>query len=415
MTVAPNEPTADPEALSAGTQVGEHVIDDVLGSGGFARVYRARHPVLGTEVAIKVITRALALDPDATQRFIREAQAASRIVHPNVVRVVGFGRLDDGRAYQTMELVRGRSLAEYLTTHAPLPLHEALGILAAVARALEAAHAAGIVHRDVKPANVLLEGTGAAVHARLSDFGIAKALELDDAPNLTTTGVTLGTPSYMAPEQALGRTIGPATDVYSFGVLAFELLTGRVPFEGESAFATMVMQVQTSPPAASSVCPEIGDRFDAALKAMLAKHPEDRPATIAAALASLQVGTPQGPAVSSVRVRKTRWAVTASVTAIALVGLGVGIWSWSSRAAEASEAASSTDAFVPVIGPIQEPVGVEPVPQRVPDAVPTVKSRAVEPTSKPQPRKRVPADAAQAEPPAIDPADDIEPPGRYKL
>lgn len=398
MSVAPDDPHADPEALDPGALVGEHVVEDVLGVGGFARVYRARHPVLGHKVAVKIITRALALDAGATQRFIREAQAASRIVHPNVVRVIGFGRLEDGRAYQTMELVEGLSLADHLDANQQVPLHEALAILEAVANALEAAHAAGIVHRDVKPANVLLDRAGGALRARLSDFGIAKALELEDAPNLTTTGVTLGTPNYMSPEQALARPVSPATDIYSFGVLAFELLTGKVPFEGESAFATMVMHVQTPPPLASTVCPELGSRFDAALGAMLAKHPADRPPTIGAALAAL-VGPP--PAVVAVAKRRRRRSVTAGVLLVAAAAIALVV-----RArghAEDPAAPSPLHLAAPVELPVAGQMSVREV-----APPPTVTDTA--PAKRPQPRVTPPPDAPQ-----IDPADDIQPPPKYKL
>lgn len=287
--------TADPaERLPVGTAVGDYVLEDVLGLGGFACVYRAHHDVLGTSVAIKILSRALALDVEATRRFVREAQSASRITHPNVVRVLGFGKLPDGRAYQVMELVEGPTLEAHLAQRGRLPAAETLAILEGVAAALDAAHAAGIVHRDLKPANVLLDpAPDGRLVPRLSDFGIAKALEGDDTNHhLTRTGTTLGTPSYMSPEQALGREVGPASDVYSFGVVAFELLAGVRPFEGESPFATMMMHVQAPVPAPSSVFPALGAQFDAAVRAMLAKQPEDRPRTIAEAMTALRVAAP---------------------------------------------------------------------------------------------------------------------------
>ncbi len=275
---------SDPEVLPAGSLVGDYELLGLIGVGGFARVYRARHRVLRTEVAIKIISRALALDEEASERFVREARAASRILHPSVVRVLGFGTLADGRAFQIMELVEGCSLDEHLAEH-DVTVEEALSILGVIANALHAAHAVHIIHRDLKPANVLMGPQG---EPRLADFGIAKALEADEDPRMTRTGVTLGTPTYMSPEQALGRSVGVASDIYSFGVVAFELLTGTVPFEGESPFETMLMHVQRDPPRVSERKPAVGTRFDAAIAALLAKHPEDRPTSIESAVATLR-------------------------------------------------------------------------------------------------------------------------------
>jgi hypothetical protein len=269
--------------------------------------------VLSAEVAIKVITRALALDADASARFVREARAASAIAHPGIVRVLGFGKLADGRAYQVMELIAGPALDDHLAEAGRLPRAEALRLLDAIAAALDAAHAAGIVHRDLKPANVLLAPGPSGPMPRLADFGIAKALEGETNPQLTRTGTTLGTPTYMSPEQALGRPVGPASDVYSFGVVAFELLTGEVPFPSESPLETMMHHVQTAAPAPSSVAPDLGPGFDAAMAALLAKRPEERPASAAAAMAALRAA---GAVARPARGRARRWLAA---------GLGAGM------------------------------------------------------------------------------------------
>ncbi len=320
----PDEPGAG-DLLPPGTPVGEYVLDVQLGEGGFARVYEAHHDVLGTRVAIKVLSRALALDTEAMQRFVREAQAASRIAHPGVVRVLGFGKLADGRAYQVMELVNGPTLESYIEGRGRLDIEAALDILAAIAAALDGAHAAGIVHRDLKPANVLLATVDGRLVPRLADFGIAKALEGDDSGHLTRTGTTLGTPMYMSPEQALGRPVGPSSDVYSFGVVAFELLTGRLPFEGESAFATMMLHVQGSPPAPSTIDAALA-RFDAAILQLLAKEPPDRPPTIAEAMAALRVapapGERAGPAPR--RARRTGLIAVFATGVVVLGAIGLG-------------------------------------------------------------------------------------------
>ena len=277
----------DEEQLPIGFVVGEFAVEKLLGIGGFARVYQAKHPVLGQLVAIKVLTKAVGADPEAMRRFIREAQAASRIDHANVVKVLGFGRLTDGRAYQLMELVDGPTLDDHLRRHGALPLAQALAFLDGIATALSAAHALGIVHRDLKPANVLLENRNGTLVPRLTDFGIAKALDGEQDSKLTRTGSTLGTPAYMSPEQALGKSIGASSDVYAFGVLAFELFSGDVPFVGESPFAIMMQHVQEPPPLLSIVSPRLGPTFDQAILAMLNKRPELRPPSVAQAMQRL--------------------------------------------------------------------------------------------------------------------------------
>ncbi|MBC7974832.1 MAG: serine/threonine protein kinase, partial [Myxococcales bacterium] len=311
----------DLEHLPADTRVGEYLIEQLIGVGGFARVYRAHHPVLGTRVAVKVITRALALDPEAIQRFVLEAQAASRITHPGVVRILDYGKLLDGRAYQVMELIEGPALDHHLDRVGRVPLDQALRLLAEIAAALDAAHDAGIVHRDLKPANVLLAPAADGPSARLADFGIAKALETEGAtPQLTRTGTTLGTPAYMSPEQALGRAVGKPSDVYAFGVVAFELITGRVPFAGETPFETMMMHVQTPAPMPSAVCVELGPRFDAAMGSLLAKHPEQRPTTLAAAMAMLREELVASAPVAASSHRRPR-VVAAGLAVLALAAV----------------------------------------------------------------------------------------------
>ena len=375
VTASTPELDEDPERLPPGTPVGEYLLGELLGSGGFARVYQGRHPVLRSQVAIKVITRALALDPDASQRFVREALAASKIAHPGVVRVLGFGKLPDGRAYQVMELVEGPALDDYLAEHGPLPLAEALRLLEAIADALDAAHAAGIVHRDLKPANILLAPGPGGPRPRLADFGIAKAVEFTDAPNLTRTGTTLGTPVYMSPEQALGRPIGAASDVYSFGVVAFELITGKVPFESDSPLETMMHHVQTTAPAPSSVLPGLGPRFDAALAALLAKTPGARPPTVAAAMRSLR-SLRTSPAPSAARPGSgRRWAIGAAVAALVAALAAAGVIALPDR----KLASAPPAAPAPVVSPVPPPPALTNAP--LPEEMAQARSAAARPTA----------------------------------
>lgn len=373
------EPSSDPESLPPGTAVGDYDLESLLGAGGFARVYRARHRVVRAPVAIKVITRALALDEDASERFVREARAAMRIAHPNVVRILGFGSLPDGRAYQVMELVEGSSL-DHRIEHEVLPVEEALRILDAVAEGLHAAHSAGIVHRDLKPANVLIAQDGTP---RLADFGIAKALEGDEDPRMTRTGVTLGTPTYMSPEQALGRHVGLASDIYAFGVVAFELLCGSVPFEGTSPFETMLKHVQEEPPRLSARRPELGTGFDDAITAMLAKHPEDRPATIHLAMAALRRGAaPTSPPPEPRPRRRRRFALAALALVVPATIAAV-------RLAHAPEVAPVAldlpEALAPATAPARRAITFLPPPPPAP---------SVEPAAVPAPSKATPPPVA---------------------
>ncbi len=418
-------PEADLEHLPAGTRVGEYVIDQPIGVGGFARVYRARHPVLATRVAVKVITRALALDAEATQRFVREAQAASRIAHPGIVRVLGYGQLRDGRAYQVMELIEGPALDHHLAQVGRLPLDESLRILDAIAAALDAAHAAGIIHRDLKPANVLLAAAAGGPSPRLADFGIAKALETESAtPHLTRTGTTLGTPAYMSPEQALGRTVATASDVYAFGVVAYELITGRVPFQGETPFETMMMHVQAPPPPPSQIRPELGERFDAAMASLLAKHPDQRPAGLAEAMTMLR----REPAAPS---RATRRAPVA-LAAVVVMASAVGGYVWWSRgpvpaavpiAAPAAAASPASAAAPPIAAPpIAAPLApTDPAPPpadltrgsvAAPPSAEVVRSRPSAPARQ-RPAAGAASPARRASPPAP-PADQLERPPDYQ-
>lgn len=355
------EPDAiDEEQLPAGFVVGEFVVETLLGRGGFARVYRAKHPVLGHRVAIKVLTRAVGADPEAMRRFIREAQAASRVDHENVVKVLGFGKLVDGRAYQLMELVDGPSLDDHLGQQGTLPLPQTLSFLDGIAKALSAAHALGIIHRDLKPANVLILNKGGTLVPRLTDFGIAKAIDGEHDSKLTRTGSTLGTPTYMSPEQALGQAIGTSSDVYAFGVLAFELLTGNVPFDGESPFAIMMQHVQATPPLVSKVAPALGTMFDQAILEMLNKQPDLRPASIAAAMARLHsaAASTTEPSTRSLvghKAKRRRITAIALATAIGMGSVAVALFAMNSAPSKNQDAAPLPPAALAQPGPAVPP------------------------------------------------------------
>lgn len=260
-----------------GQRIGSYTVTDTLGRGGYGEVLAAVHDVLGRDVAIKVLHAKWSDDPDAVRRFVAEAQAVNAVRHPNIVDVVDFGTLDDGRHYHVMERLRGESLRQRLDARGALPLGEAIAVLHAVAAALDAAHDAGIVHRDVKPENVFLHHDGEREHVKLIDFGLAKLVKHDAAP--TQSGVIMGTPAYMAPEQCRGREVDRHTDSYAFGVLAYEVLTGAVPLRGADPVATLLAHVHETPqpPSKSAALPRA---VDAVILPLLAKTPSARPSKL---------------------------------------------------------------------------------------------------------------------------------------
>jgi hypothetical protein len=277
--------------IDAGTRIGDYVVEARRGSGGFAAVYRARDVETGAPVAIKVLHAFLARTASVRRRFWREAETIARLAHPRIVRLLAHGE-HDGLPYLVMAWLEGETLAEVIRARGAIPLDEAMPIFEALAGALAAAHAHGVVHRDLKAANVALTDDGAT----LLDFGIAK---LADVPSggFTTPGARLGTPHYMAPEQLLGRSIDPRTDVYAFGILVFEAVTGRRPFDGPSLSEVEERQL-TEPPPAPSRLAAVPAALDAVIARAMAKQPDHRHATIGELLAELRAvaaGTPAPP------------------------------------------------------------------------------------------------------------------------
>lgn len=275
--------------LPPGALVSDYAIESLLGEGSFGKVYRAVHPVIGRRAAVKVLSRALSADPQSVSRFIAEARAIVELRSPHIVDVYGFGALDDGRQYYLMELLDGDTLEAHLRERGKLGGSEAMRILTGIADALSVAHAAGIVHRDLKPENVFvaIDVAGQPV-PKLLDFGVAKLLGKQQLAFRTSTGAMVGTPTYMAPEQALGLEVDHRADIYAFGIVAFELLAGRPPFEAPSLIELVRLHTSEPPPLLSTLRAELGAAFDAPLVHLLAKDPADRPATIADGLEELR-------------------------------------------------------------------------------------------------------------------------------
>ena len=261
-------------------------LDEPIASGGMGDVWRGTDELLGRVVAIKVLHAggtSVGEGDDFRTRFRDEARHSARLTHPNIATVYDFGE-EEGHPYLVMELVEGESLADLLGRRGPLPAQEVAALLGQAALALEAAHSADVVHRDVKPANIMVTAGGVA---KLTDFGIARAAA---GSGLTRTGEVLGTPHYLSPEQALGQSATPASDVYALGVIGHELLTGHRPFDGESMVATALAHVNAPAPQLPATVPE---PLRGTIMAALAKEPADRPASAGEVAAAL--GVPAGP------------------------------------------------------------------------------------------------------------------------
>ena len=262
-----------------GEVIGNYRVVALLGEGGMGVVYRAEHVQLGKQVALKVVQPALSADPMMVQRFFTEARAASSIDHPGIVEVNDFGTHADGRAYLVMTLLRGENLEERLE-RGPLPVTEAITILAQAAAALAAAHDRGIIHRDLKPDNIFLvpnEMMPSGTQVVLLDFGIAK-LTTERSSNCTQVGALIGTPAYMSPEQCTGRAdLDHRTDLYCLGCILFHALCGRPPFVSDQGTGVMVAaHMLDRPPTPSSIEPCVPSAVEAIVMQLLEKDPAER-------------------------------------------------------------------------------------------------------------------------------------------
>jgi len=251
------------------TIAGRYVLRGPLGTGGMADVFVADDLRLHRQVAVKLVPAA-AITPTVRARFVREARSAARIVHPNAAVVYDAGE-SEGFLYLVMERVAGHTLAERLAATGPVPVREAAEVAIAVLGALGAAHAAGVIHRDVKPANIIVGPAG----VKLVDFGIAALLD-DAGSNLTAAGELVGTPKYLAPEQVSGGPATPATDVYAVGVVLFEMLTGTPPFDRSTPVATALAHREDAPPDVRTLRSDVPPRVAAVVTTALQKDPADR-------------------------------------------------------------------------------------------------------------------------------------------
>jgi CheY-like chemotaxis protein len=295
----PVEPRNPAQAMPGTVLAGRYRLDALIGGGSFGTVFRARHLELEREVAVKVLATSAGTDPEALARFRREGASACRVQHPNAVAVLDFGVNPGGVAYLVMELLHGHSLEKELEDEARLPPRRCAEIVVPVCSALAAAHAAGVVHRDVKPSNVFLHQTPQGEVPKILDFGIAKMSgEAAIGQSLTVDGSLLGTPAYMAPERFRRGPYGTKSDIYSVGAMLYEMLSGRLPFIPSSAdpLALVAMQAEEDPPPLRARCPEVSPALAGLVKAMLSRNPEDRPsADVLARRLALVVADPFTP------------------------------------------------------------------------------------------------------------------------
>lgn len=276
-----------------GRSIGNYKIVRAIGEGGMGTVYLAEHPMIGKRVAVKMLRPDLGTDPGLVSRFFQEARAVNEIRHPNIVDISDFGKTEDGIVYFVMELLEGRSLRDRLNAEGPLPIDDAVTVSRQVCDALAAAHRVGIVHRDLKPDNIFLlaDPTG-ALRSKLFDFGVAKLLGEQEKQigHKTIAGSVVGTPFYMSPEQALCQEVTAAADIYAMGVVMFEMVTGRVPFEAAQLVLLLNAILKQPAPPASQFRPDVPAFLDRLILRCLDKDPGARPRTMEEVVALLGAG-----------------------------------------------------------------------------------------------------------------------------
>jgi len=287
------------ERLCGLTLAGKYRIEGFLRRGGMGAVYRATHVMLGKPVALKLIRPEIVTSPEVVRRFQREARAASLLSHPNIVTIYDLGQVEDGTLYLAMELCAGMSLKDLIVAEGPLAPRRAVRLCRAIAGALALAHKNRIVHRDLKPHNVMIARDAEGQETpKLLDFGIAKAVEPDGA-TLTSTGMVLGTPRYLSPEQAQGLSVDGRSDLYSLGIIFYEMLVGRVPFDDPSVPSLLVKHMAEPPRPPSELRPDVPPAIESIILRLLEKDPACRfqsAEELSTALAALDPAVPVGNA-----------------------------------------------------------------------------------------------------------------------
>ncbi|HSE98991.1 MAG TPA: serine/threonine-protein kinase, partial [Blastocatellia bacterium] len=264
--------------LIGSTIADKYVIEAHLGTGGMCDVYRARHAAMGKQFAVKVLKPDLAADPRIAERFEQEARAASLLHHPHAISVIDYGHSDSGTHFIVMELVEGYTLGDLLRRMGALPVGQAVAIVRQVASALDAAHSVGVVHRDIKPDNIILAEYDGSYWVKVVDFGVAKIQEdVNRRARLTGANIIVGTPRYMSPEQCEEKPVDARSDIYSLGVVLYEMLSGEAPFEGSSSMRLLMAHAADPPPPLREKRPDISPEIERVVMSALEKDPARRP------------------------------------------------------------------------------------------------------------------------------------------
>jgi serine/threonine protein kinase len=289
------------DPLISQTLADKYRIEELIAEGGMGAVYRGTHVLMDKTVAIKVLHPALAADDKIVARFSREARAASRLSHPHALSVTDFGESENGVVFLVMEYLKGKTLKEVIHSDSPMPLPRVIEIVRQICGALEAAHAEGVVHRDLKSDNIMLLDIGGGDWAKVLDFGIAKITEkVGQDPALTAPNLIIGTPQYMSPEQcSQAAEIDARSDIYSFGVILYEMLVGHVPFTGESPTAIMMKHLQEPPPSVLEERKDLPAAVGRVVARSLAKRPDDRYQTVGELAEELAAAAEEPVAVSA--------------------------------------------------------------------------------------------------------------------
>lgn len=397
-----------------GQQVGEYQVLGRIGAGGMGLVYEAIQPVIGKRVAIKVLRPEYASDSEQMHRLLSEARAVNAVGHRGIIDIFAFGQLPDARHYFVMEFLHGESLEDFMLRSGPLTEAQAFAFLDEILSALGAAHAAGVVHRDLKPSNVfLVKQANGTPYVKVLDFGLAKVAQTPHGLTpQTRADMVVGTPEFMAPEQARGQAVGPATDLYSLGVLAYQMVTGKLPFTGGSAVEIVIKHVEEKPKPPSDAAPKLHRTFEAVILRLLSKRAEDRPASadhardlFRAALHQPAAATPppqpmsiSAAALAAAAPPKVPSAAPSSrllfaaIAPVAALALGVGAF-FGFRSELPAEPAVAVVQAPPVIAKVDEAKVDEVNVDAPPSPVPAKLEARAEPEVVPAPAKVVPVSA----------------------